>query len=166
MTEQTHTLGPDNASLQVHTKRQGVAAKVGHDLVIEVGSWEATLTTSEPPSFELTADSTSLRIVEGNGGMKPLSDKDRGEIRKNIDAKILKQQPIKCRSTGAGQGELELVGTTRPVPLSLDIGADGQFTGSATVVQSEWGIKPYTGLMGALKVADPVEIRVEGRLPG
>src|SRR4051794_20695500 len=36
-----HTAGPDTGSLRVKTYREGVAAKVGHDLVIEVGSWEA-----------------------------------------------------------------------------------------------------------------------------
>ena len=35
--------GPDNASLHVHTYREGVAAKVGHDLIIEVTRWEATV---------------------------------------------------------------------------------------------------------------------------
>lgn len=161
MAGETYALGPANGSLRIHTTRAGVAAKVGHDLTIEVGTWEAKLTTSEPPTFELTADSGSLKVLEGEGGVKPLSDKDRDEIRKNIDAKILKRQPIRY-----ADGELELVGTRRPATVDLDIGADGQFTGSATVVQSEWGIKPYSGLMGALKVADPVEIRIEGRLPG
>ena len=38
-----HRLGPDNASLQVKTYREGMAAKVGHDLVIEVTRWDATV---------------------------------------------------------------------------------------------------------------------------
>ena len=162
MAQETYALGPANGSLRVHTTRQGVAAKAGHDLVIEVGSWEATLTTSDPPTFEFSADSTSLQVLEGNGGMKPLSDKDRGEIKKNIDC----EDPQAAADQVLRQGQLELVGTSRPATVNLEIGDDGQFTGSATVVQSEWGIKPYTGLMGALKVADPVEIRIEGRLPG
>jgi polyisoprenoid-binding protein YceI len=157
---ETYTLGPADGKLTVHTTRQGVAAKVGHDLDIEVGSWEATLTTSDPPTFELTADSTSLQIVDGHRGVKPLSDKDRKEIRKNIDAKILKQQPIRYKD-----GQLELVGTSRPCPVEVSVG-DGRFSASVTIVQSEWGIKPYTGLMGALKVADEVQIKAEGRLPG
>ena len=156
---ETYSLGPQNGKLMIHTTRQGVAAKVGHDLDIEVEQWQATLTTSDPPTFELTADSTSLKILAGHRGVKPLSDKDRTEIRKNIDQKILKQQPIRYKD-----GELEMVGNSRPCEVKLEVGADGQFSGSATVVQSKWGIKPYTGLMGALKVADPVEIHISGRL--
>jgi len=32
----TRRLGPDNASLQVRSYREGVAAKAGHDLIIDV----------------------------------------------------------------------------------------------------------------------------------
>ncbi|HEY8771414.1 MAG TPA: hypothetical protein VIM03_12790, partial [Thermoleophilaceae bacterium] len=35
----------------------------------------------------------------------------------------------------------------------------------AELVQSDFGIKPYRGLMGALKVRDSLEILFEGRLP-
>ena len=31
--------GPDTGKLEVHTYREGVAAKVGHDLIIEVTKW-------------------------------------------------------------------------------------------------------------------------------
>ena len=34
-------------------------------------------------------------------------------------------------------------------------------TGSATVKQSDWGMKPYSALFGALKVADEVEVAFE-----
>jgi hypothetical protein len=33
------------------------------------------------------------------------------------------------------------------------------------VVQSEWGITPYKGLMGALKVRDELEVVLDVRLP-
>jgi hypothetical protein len=33
------------------------------------------------------------------------------------------------------------------------------------VTQSDWGIKPYRGLMGALKVRDTVEIDIDVALP-
>ena len=64
----------------------------------------------------------------------------------------------------AVEGDLTLVGTTRPVSARLTRGADGRLTGTIPVVQSQWGIKPYRGLMGALKVRDDVEIRVDVQL--
>ena len=45
----THELGPHNATLSVHTKRKGAAAKAGHDLVIHVTSWEGALALGEDP---------------------------------------------------------------------------------------------------------------------
>jgi hypothetical protein len=36
---------------------------------------------------------------------------------------------------------------------------------SVRILQSQFGIKPYSGMMGALKVADEVEIRAEARIP-
>jgi hypothetical protein len=37
--------------------------------------------------------------------------------------------------------------------------AGGRVQGSATIVQTRWGIRPYTGFFGALKLSD--EVRVE-----
>jgi polyisoprenoid-binding protein YceI len=170
----THQLGPDNASLKVKTYREGVAAKVGHDLVIEVTRWEVRIDSRGASSrVELTADSTSLEVRSGERGVKPLTDKDRAEIRKNIDEKVLNGKPITFRSTEvreedsalAVDGDLTMAGSTRPVSARFNLAADGQVSGTIPLTQSEWGIKPYRGLMGALKVRDDVEIVLDGRLP-
>lgn len=170
-----HEFGPETASLVVKTYREGVAAKVGHDLIFEVRQWEATLVVGEDPSLRLHADARSLYPREGLRGIKPLTDKDRAEIGKNIDQKVLGGEPIDFRSSvveGAGdgdrlsvRGELTINGQTRPASFELGVGADGHVTGTATLVQSEWGIKPYRGLLGALKVRDSLEVGFEGSLP-
>jgi polyisoprenoid-binding protein YceI len=168
-----HSLGPADGSLRVKTYREGVAARVGHDLVLEVGTWEATVEGDPAPAISLRADSTSLRVLTGERGVKPLTDHDRGEIGKNIDKKILHGRPIEFRSTAvtpsgdalAVEGELTLDGTTRPVQARLRLEPEGRLTGTIEVVQSRWGITPYRGLMGALKVRDDVEIVVDARLP-
>jgi hypothetical protein len=36
----------------------------------------------------------------------------------------------------------------------------GTISATITLAQSAWGIKPYRGLMGALKVRDEVEIAI------
>ena len=41
---------------------------------------------------------------------------------------------------------------------------DGHVTGTIPVTQTAWGIKPYRGLMGALKVRDDVEVVIDARL--
>src|ERR671922_534955 len=97
----THRLGPDNASLQVRTYREGVAAKVGHDLILDVTRWEATVDVAGS-TVELSADPESLEVREGLRGVKPLTDKDRVEIRRNVDEKILGSHPIQFRRAACG----------------------------------------------------------------
>jgi polyisoprenoid-binding protein YceI len=172
-----HKLGPENANLVVKTYREGMAAKAGHDLIIEVTGWEATLEVGDDPResrLELSADARSLHPREGLRGVKPLSDRDRSEIRKNIDEKVLGGETIRFGSSaveesGPGrlsvQGDLTLRGVSRPATFELEVGPDGTVAGAVELVQSDWGIKPYRGLMGALKVRDSLEVVFDGRLP-
>jgi polyisoprenoid-binding protein YceI len=173
----TYTLGPENAELLVHTGRKGGAAKAGHDLMIDVTSWSATLELADDPtnsSIALSADGGSLRVREGHGGMTKLGDDDKQGITQTIDEEVLHGGAIEFRSTAVepgaepGQlqvrGELELLGATRPVEFELMLSEAGHLTGEATVIQSEWGMKPYSTLFGALKVADEVKITVEADL--
>jgi polyisoprenoid-binding protein YceI len=168
-----HKLGPDNATLRVKTGRSGAASAAGHDLTIEVTSWEATLDVSDSPSLSLTADPTSLQVLEGKGGMKALDDGDKADIRKSIDKDVLKKKGIAFNSTSvdqsdgglAVQGDLEMVGKTAPVQFNLTVGDDGALSGSAKIKQTAWGVKPYSALFGALKVNDEVEVVVDGKVP-
>ncbi|MBV9606149.1 MAG: YceI family protein [Solirubrobacterales bacterium] len=163
--------GPENASLRIRTGRTGGAAKAGHDLLIEVESWQATLDREAEPALTLTADSGSLRVLEGTGGLKSLSESDKADIKKTIDQDVLKGAPIEFRSTEVQEapgrlsvrGELTLNGKPAPVTFDLATGDDGRVNGSATVTQTAHGMKPYSALFGALKVADDVRIEIESK---
>jgi hypothetical protein len=91
--------GPENASLRIRTGRTGGAAKAGHDLLIEVESWSATLDPEAQPALTLTADSRSLRVLEGTGGLKSLTESDKADIQKTIDKEVLKGCAIEFRSS-------------------------------------------------------------------
>ena len=39
--------------------------------------------------------------------------------------------------------------------------ADGRVVGGASVVQSRWGIRPYSAFFGALKLSDEVNVDVD-----
>ena len=174
-----HRIGPPGSSVVVKTYREGLASKAGHDLVIEVGRWRAVVEIADDPadwSIELSADPDSLEVREGVGGVKPLSDGDREEILENIDKKVLRGEPIEFRSSAirptsdgerlAVEGELTIAGHSRPLSAELDLGADGHIRATIGLTQSDWKIKPYSGLMGALKVRDQVEVLVDAQLPG
>jgi polyisoprenoid-binding protein YceI len=167
----TYALGPDSGTLWVRTGRTGAVAKAGHDLLIHVTAWEATLVVGDESSAALTVDATSLRVQEGTGGMKALDDDDLANIHQTIDDEVLKRGEIAFRSTRVEvtgdtlslDGELTLLGTTHPVAFEVAAG-DGRLTGSAVVTQTAWGMKPYTALFGALKVADDVTVGIDAEL--
>jgi polyisoprenoid-binding protein YceI len=167
-----YQLGPEHGTLAVRTGRTGTVAKAGHDLHIHVTKWSGTLDDGDDPSVTLDADATSLRVQEGTGGMMALDDGDVANIHQTIDDEVLKRHDISFRSTRAEKtadglsvtGDLTVRGTTRPIAFELEL-AGGRVRGTAVVKQTEWGMKPYTALFGALKVADDVRVEIDAALP-
>ncbi len=102
--------------------------------------------------------------------MQALGDDDKANIEQTIDDEILRRMTIGFHSTAVEivdggdvlrvQGELTLAAATRPVAFDVTVGADGSLSAGTKIKQTEWGIKPYSALFGALKVADEVEIDV------
>jgi polyisoprenoid-binding protein YceI len=177
MTAGAYKLGPDTATLSVRTKKAGAASKAGHNLLIEVTDWDATLELVADPGqskIELSANSGSLKVLEGSGGAMTLEDEHKASIQQTIDDEILKRAPIEFRSTSiepstdgttyAVTGELELAGRREPVSFELTVGDDGTLTGSAVVKQTRWGIKPYSALFGTLKVVDEVTVEIAAKV--
>jgi polyisoprenoid-binding protein YceI len=176
----TYKLGPENASLRVETKRRGAAAKAGHDLVIAVGSWRGTLEIGEDPdqnSLALSADSGSMEVIEGTGGIKAVTDADKVEIKKTLEDEVLQPGQVEFKSTAVTpmndgerlkvSGELSMNGNVHPLDFELELRPNGAVSARATVKQSDWGIEPYSGLFGTLKVRDEVEVVGEASLsPG
>ncbi len=169
----THEFGPGNGTLSLRTGRTGAAAKAGHNLLIDVTVWQATLTVGDDPAdtgIALAADPTSLRVREGTGGMQALGDDDKASIQQTIDDEVLQRKDIRFRSTAVQiavdgglvsvRGELTMVDQTCPIGVDLTVGDDGRLSGSTVVRQSDWGITPYSTLFGALKVVDEVDVEI------
>jgi polyisoprenoid-binding protein YceI len=170
----THKLGPDNATLSLKTGKTGPAAPAGHNLVIHVTSWEATLDVGADPAastLALTADGGSLKVQSGEGG-KELSDKDKKNIEGSIDKDVLKKTTVEFVSTSVTPtdgglsvaGDLTINKTTKPITFDLAIGDDGALSGSTTVTQTNHDMKVFSAMFGALKVADDVEVVIDGSL--
>ena len=113
-------------------------------------------------------DLGSLEVREGTGGAVPLTDRDRREIKKQM-GKILGSGTATFASSGiipSGtggtiEGTVTLNGTTQPARLQLTDSGPGRYRGSATLAQTGFGIKPYTGFFGALKLKDEVVVEFE-----
>ena len=167
-----YRLGPESGRLLVNTTRTGLGAKAGHDLTIEVTRWHgrATVDAANPANSSVTVevDAESFEVREGTGGVKPLTDADRAEIKKTLKEVLhTAQHPtITFRSRRVDgsvgsltlDGELTIRGVARPVMVQGGV-TDGRVVGGATVVQSRWGVRPYSAFFGALRLGD--EVRVE-----
>src|ERR1700751_593267 len=83
----TYELSPGVGRVLVKTGREGLAAKAGHDLTIEITQWSARVTVPDAEGGGIAAatltaelDLGSLAVPAGTGGGKPLTDKDRRDI--------------------------------------------------------------------------------------
>ena len=173
----TFLLGPDSGRVLIKTGRAGLAARAGHDLTMEITRWSGRVmipgggVAAGEVSAEL--DLGSLAVREGTGGAKPLSDKDRGDIVKTArkilgtgKAEFTSTRVVPAASGGAAsvgsiEGTLTLNGRSAPVRLEVVSPADGRYRASATIKQTDFGLTPYSGFFGALKLRDEVGLEVE-----
>jgi polyisoprenoid-binding protein YceI len=176
----SYRLGPEAGRLLIKTGRTGLGRRAGHDLVIEATRWHAdvVVNTADPgqSSVTVTIEGDSMEVRDGTGGLKPLTDADRADIKATISEKILliADHPVitftSSQVTGTPDvfrvaGNLAIMGQARP--LYVDAGIDaGRLRGHATVTQSLWGIKPYTAFAGALRLADDIQVEFDLAIPG
>ena len=177
----TYDLGPKTGRIILKTGRVGLAARVGHDLTIEITQWSARVMVPDAGGGDITAatvtaelDLGSLAVREGTGGAKALSDRDRGDIlstaRRILGAAAkgtFTSSGVILHAEGAGaiDGTLALHGTSRPLRLQVAAPAPGRYRGTTQVRQTDFGIPPYSGFFGALKLRDEVTVEFEVELP-
>jgi polyisoprenoid-binding protein YceI len=177
-----HQFGTESGRIALRTFREGLVAGAGHDLTIEVARWSADLVVAEdlsPVSLKVSADLGSLVVREGTGGLKPLTDRDKREIsvtaRKvlgterfpeaTFTATDFESAPGSAAGPAAAggkiRGTLQIAGQSRPGEINVRQTGPGRYQATATIRQTDFGIKPYSAFLGSLKVKDAVEVEVE-----
>ncbi|MUL82824.1 MULTISPECIES: YceI family protein [unclassified Mycolicibacterium] len=174
------TLGPDSGELLIRTGVTGSAARMGHRLTIEMRSWQAIVEWDgeAPSAVEVAVELDSLDVLRGEGGMTPLSGAEKALIRSNalktLRAKRFPQALFRsthiAREAGTYRiaGVLEISGHSGDQSVDVRVEADGEswrITGEARVRHSDFGIKQYSMLMGAMKVADEVSVTFAATAP-
>jgi hypothetical protein len=157
--------------IEVFTFKEGLLSPIAHDLRLRLDR------------FEISHDETAVEgrfwpdslVVEGaieHGRLNEnvLSAAQRDEIRDNIRRKILStdlhpQARFRAKVVARGEtyeldGVLELVGLPQPVALSVRA-RDGRLQGELEVRPSQWGIKPFRALLGAIRLADRVRVHFD-----
>ncbi len=170
-----HAFSSDRGRVVLLTARDGLAAQAGHDLTIAVENWSGELTVADdgkPTELTVRLDLTSLVVIEGTGGLKPLTDRERREIAvtarkvlgvdRHPDGTFI-ASTFESGSNGGGfiSGSLTLGGASRPLRLHVSTADQEKYHATASLRQSEFGIRPFTAFLGTLKVADVVGIEVD-----
>jgi polyisoprenoid-binding protein YceI len=160
-----HAIDAAKSVMTVHVFKAGALSAFGHNHEIAAPIAGGTV-DADAHRVELRCKAPALRVRDADA-----SDKDRAEIQKTmlgpevLDAE--RHPDIAFKSTGAEQsgqgawtvrGELTLHGETRPVTVQVRE-AEGHYTGTATLRQTEFGIKPVKVAGGTVKVKD--EVRIE-----
>ncbi|HJV09250.1 MAG TPA: YceI family protein [Acidimicrobiales bacterium] len=156
-----------------------MGAKLAHDLILSPRSWRGTLNVdADNPaasSAELAIDARSIEILESVGGVMSLSDKDKGKIAKNMEEDVLQSNKFpeltfaSTSVSGAAPnfnvaGNMTIRGTTRPVNVALNVNG-AQVSAKTSISQKDFGIKPFSAMMGAIKLRDDVDFELTVDLP-
>jgi polyisoprenoid-binding protein YceI len=171
LAQTAHTIDPDRSVVTVKVYKAGLLSGFGHNHDIQGPVRQGTV-DEEKGTVELVIDARQLKVMD-----QELSDKDRNDVQQNmVGPKVLDVEhfpEIRFRSTStrpAGenkwtvQGELEIHGQTRPVTVEVTRYAGlasqaARYRGAVELRQRDFGIRPYSGVGGTIKVKD--EIRVE-----
>jgi polyisoprenoid-binding protein YceI len=169
----TWTLDASDGELQLRTGVTGRAARMGHRLTIAMTRWQATVDwdRNEPVAAELVVDVGSFEVLRGEGGVKGLSGPEKAVVRSNAMNSLNASRFPEIRfsadaieKTDDGyrlSGTLQIRGKSNEHVIDLrteDLGGSWRMSTESTVRQSDYGIKPFSLLMGSMQVVDEVAI--------
>ncbi len=169
----TWTLDASDGELLIHTGVTGRAARMGHRLTIAMTRWHATVAWAgaEPAGLELVVEADSLEVLRGEGGVKGLSAPEKALARSNAlksldagrfpDIRFVADTIDEIEDGYRISGALHIRGKSRERTVDLgteDLGDTWRMSAHTVVRQSDYGVKPYSLLMGSVKVADDVTL--------
>ncbi|WP_406815550.1 YceI family protein [Mycobacterium sp. M23085] len=166
-------IDPADGELLLHTGVSGRAARMGHRLTIAMTRWRAAISWagSRPVRVQLAVDVDSFDVLRGEGGVKGLSGTEKALVRSNALKSLSASRFPEIRYTAEVidpvedgyrlTGVLEIRGVSREHVIDVrteDLGDSWRMSVESTIRQSDYGIKPYSLLMGSVQVADEVSL--------
>lgn len=143
--------------------REGLLTSFGHDVTLKVTNLSMTVGDAEEDEVTANFDPSSLRVADS------ISDSDRKDIERNTE-KVLeprKYSKIEFRSVSVTregdraqvEGDLTLHGVTNRI--SVEARDDGaRWNAKIILDQRKYGIKPFSAMLGGLKVKPEVEVNI------
>ncbi len=164
---------PQENDFTIALGREGVFKKFGNDHIIRAAGYRAEIVLDDKDaansSVKLAIPANSLKVVDPT-----LPDATRAQVQQRMESPDLLNgvafpeitfQSREIKSQGDGRykviGDLEAVGTLRPVVLDVSLvreGANYRVRGETQILLSDFWIKPPTFYSGAWKVRDEVQI--------
>jgi polyisoprenoid-binding protein YceI len=135
--------------------------------------WQAAVRwdAERPVTAELAVETDSLQVLRGDGGVKGLSAPEKAMVRSNALRVLgagrfpeIRFTADAIERTGDGyrlSGQLQIHGKVRAHVIDLrteDLGDSWRMSAETTLRQSDYGVKPYSLLMGSVRVADDVTV--------
>jgi polyisoprenoid-binding protein YceI len=165
-----------DGELLIRTGVTGRAARMGHRLTIAMKRWQATVgwAGTEPATAELAVEIDSFEVVRGEGGLKGLSGPEKALVKSNAlkslnagrypEIRFIADGREKIAKTDDGYrltGKLHIRGKSREHVIDLrteDLGGAWRMSAESSVRQTDYGVKPYSLLMGSVQVANEVSV--------
>lgn len=153
----------------VYTYKEGLLSAVAHDLKLRVTRFSVEV---EGPSVRAEFAADSLRVLhairDGRDDPAALSASDRQKIENNIVEDVLaaRRYPsirfVGRARPGEGnrsevEGELSLHGKTQPLRVWVSTVGE-RWTAEVTLSQPDFGIKPYSAMLGTLRIRPDVRV--------
>ncbi len=182
--ERVYKVNGADSLVEIRVYREGRLAHLGHNHIIssrdlrgiiilarDVGNSTLDL---QLPVATLVVDDPTLRQASGKDFATELSEADIEGTRTNmlgakvLDAERFPQVQVRAKVAGGKLPVLELdasvrlLGISRPLKIPVKVELDGdQLTanGIFDIHQTEFGLKPFSTLVGALTVKDKLTIR-------
>jgi YceI-like domain len=175
------TLDASAVECRVLTYKEGALSALAHDLELDVT--RLTLELAEPNeageqrlTARFAADSlVVLHAMKDGHPTAQLSAADRRKIEKTLFSDVLdvrRHPEIRYEATAtpggaAGDGatsfrlagELTLQGRRRPLALQARL-QQGRLRAEATLHQPDFGVQPFSALLGALKIRPDITVRI------
>ena len=162
-----------NSECLLFSFKDGLLARLAHDLKLQVERFSIEVDDATQ-QIKATFDPSSIQVVcaqiDGRDDPSTLSKGDKKKIYNNVTKDVLrirKHPEIRFDSTkvverGEGfavEGPLQIYGKSRNIQTSVRADGDRWVT-ELKLHQPDFGIKPFSAALGALKVKPDVMVRV------
>lgn len=163
-----------SAECRVLTFKEGLLSAVAHDLRLRVGKFSIAFDETTGV-IEASFDPASLSVAcarrDGADVPELLSDADKRKIDAHVRDDVLQVRRherltfIGKRVGGDAQamqveGRLLMHGQQRPLRVVAEQ-RDGKWHCEVELLQPDWGIKPFTAMLGTLRVKPTIRVQLE-----